>query len=189
MSKLWNRIKYIFTDEYRIFHHPIYINLRLHRLIKDWYKCRKVFVKPKLVFYKGDTAEREFDYYMYDCAKEFENKFFAIHTESLGWKYKWGAYVFTHSPEIVCIFKGKVRFTIRFEYNIDSKRNDIANRLYWEAIINYLHKYNGDIFKVRNNIYFSDIDTSDKSKYYYIDSCLVPALQNKVICLQPQTED
>ena len=189
MTKLLNRIKYIFTDEYRIFHHPIYINLRLHRLIKDWYKCRKVFVKPKFILYKGDSAERKFDYYMYDCAKEFENKFFAIHTESLGWKNKWGTYVFTHSPEIVCIFKGKVRFTIRLEYNIESKRNDIANRLYWEAIINYLHKYNGNIFKERDNIYLSYINTNNKCKYYHIDSCLVPALQNKVIYSQPQIED
>ena len=189
----WLNFKFKFSEEYRIFHHPIYINLKFHRLWIDWFKCRKVFIKPKLRLYKGDSAEREFTYYMYDWQEDFEKKFFGFHIERLGWKTKWGAYVFTHSPEIVCVFKGKVRFTIRVEYPGDiyynQDKNKIANRLYWEAIINYLHKYKGDIYKVRNNIYFSDI-TEDKEKktYYYIDNCLVPKLKDKIIYLESQTE-
>jgi len=131
MSKFWNKVKYHFSDEYRIFHHPIYINLRLHRLYKDWYKVRKFYSKPKLVFYKGDTAEREYEYYMYDWAKYFENKLFGIHIEPVGWKTKFGIIEYTHCPEIVCVINKKVRFTIRLE----SPYDELDNIFYWERIL------------------------------------------------------
>ncbi|MBQ3414615.1 MAG: hypothetical protein IJH39_04545 [Clostridia bacterium] len=189
----WYKLKYHFSEEYRIFHHPIYINLKFHRLWIDWWKCRKVFIKPKLRLYKGDSAEREFTYYMYDWQEDFANKFFGFHIARLGWKYKWGYYVYTHSPEIVCVFRGKVLFTLRMEYPLDNIKPELqstADRLYWEAIVSYLYDYKKDIIKTYKNCYLTDIDPdTNKTRYYHIDQCLIPAIKDKVIILKPQTED
>lgn len=190
MKKLLNKIRYFFSEEYRLNNHPIYIRLCFHKLYKEWFKCRKLFIKPRLVFYSGDTAEREFDYYMDLVAdyKSFENKLFGFHIEGLGWKRKWGYLTFTHCPEIVCVINKKVRFTIRLESPI-IKNSAIANRLYWEAILHYVYDKRRYLGKINSKYYLTLDNNSDSSKYYYIDSSLVPGIKDKVICLTPQTED
>ena len=135
-------LRYRFTEEYRIYHHPIYIRLCFHKLFKYWFKLRKKFVKPVWKFYKGDTAEREFDYYM-ESPASFQNKIFGFHIESLGYKHKWGQIRYTHCPEIVCVINKKVRFTLRLEcpedayiYDNSRKLRKVFNTMYWESILN-----------------------------------------------------
>ena len=53
----WQKIKWYFSKEHRLYTHKIYIDLGFHKLWKDWFKCRKqVNDKPILKFYKGDMG-------------------------------------------------------------------------------------------------------------------------------------
>ena len=138
--KILDNIKYRFSQEYRIFHHNIYIRLCFHKLFRYWFKERKNILKPIVVLYKGDTVEREFEYYM-DHPQKFENKLFGFHIEPLGWKTKFGKIEYTHCPEIVCVINKKVRFTIRLESPetkyFDKEKKDFLNLFYWETILNH----------------------------------------------------
>ena len=82
----------------------------------------------------------------------------------------------------------KVRFTIRLESPI-IQNSAIANRLYWEAILHYVYDKRRYLGKINDKYYLALDNNSDSSKYYYIDSSLVPGIKDKVICLTPQTED
>ena len=180
----WNKIKYWFSDDYRIYHHNIYINLRFHRLIKDWWKVRKYFRFPNIKFYKGVSGGIEFDYYM-ENPGIFNNKLFGFHIEGLGHKYKWYENVYTYCPEIVCVFNRKVLFTIKFEspklYTyVDSPLKDMEygkipvtnNHMYWQSIIDCIYN-DKTLFKVHeSNIYSSYDKETNESVIEYIDGYL-----------------
>jgi len=133
----WNWIKYKFSQEHRIYTHKIYIDLGFHKLWKDWFSVRKqVDGKPRLVFYKGDMGDDNWcEYYMDIIAtyRDFKNKWFAIHVEPLGYKYKWMSHVYQYCPEIVIVFNKKIVYTIRLEP--PKEVNDFS---WWSNIINLI---------------------------------------------------
>jgi len=135
MKTFWYNIKYKFSQEYRIYHHKIYIDLGFHKLLKYLWKVRKqINIKSlKLKVYKGDCGYNIWcDYYMDIRASysDFINKWFAIHVEPLGYKYKWGFYVWEYCPEIVIVFNKKIRYTIRLETT--------NNREFWQNVVNLI---------------------------------------------------
>lgn len=136
MVNFLNKIKYFFSKEFRLYHFPIYIDLGFHKLWKDWWKVRKDFTRPELVYHKGDMGNfKMYDYYMdiHASTKVFENKLFAFHIEPLGWKSKYGFYEFVYEPEIVFVFNKKVIFTIRMEEPLG-----IGKYEYWQNLVNEL---------------------------------------------------
>ena len=136
----WQKIKWYFSKEHRLYTHKIYIDLGFHKLWKDWFKCRKqVNDKPILKFYKGDMGNDNWcEYYMdiHASYKSFLNKWFAINVEPLGYKYKWGQFQYTYQPEVVCIFNKKIIFTIRLE--APNKTDRCSEHEYWEPIVNLI---------------------------------------------------
>ena len=136
----WFNIKYFFTKEWWIYHSPIYINLSFCKLYKDWWKVRKkINGKPRLVFYKGDMGNNNWcEYYMdiHASYKSFTDKWFAIHVEPLGYKYKFGMFEYTYQPEVVCVFNKKIIFTIRLE--APNKTDRCSEHEYWEPIVNLI---------------------------------------------------
>ena len=122
----------IFKKEWWIYHSPIYINLGIYKLYKDWFKARKeVTHMPHIKLYKGDCGDSIMcDYYMdlYASFNSFKNKLFALHIEPLGWKYKWGFNVFTYCPEVVCVFNKKILFTLRLKESHE----------YWQKVVNVI---------------------------------------------------
>lgn len=182
--KILDNIKYRFSEEYRIFHHNIYIRLCFHKLFRYWFKERKNILKPIVVLYKGDTVEREFEYYM-DYPEKFENKLFGFHIEPLGWKTKFGNIEYTHCPEIVCVINKKVRFTIRLESPetkyFDKEKKDFLNLFYWETILNHtighINKFdlpswtdsNGNIEDPARLFYTQGVNVIPTGKIFYIN--------------------
>jgi len=142
----WKKIKNYFSKEYRLYHRKIYIDLGFHKLYKDWFKSRrKLDVKklPKLKFYKGDCGLNIWcDYYMdcYASFNSFKNKLFAFHIEPLGYKYKWGYWVYSYAPEIVCVFNKKIIFTIRLQAPDGCE----YGTSYWQQMVNIITKEKKD---------------------------------------------
>lgn len=161
------KLQYSFTDEYRIYRHPIYINLRFWRLFKYRNKAKYKYVKPKFVFYKGATDRPEYKYYM-ESPSSFENKLFGLHIEPVGYKYKWRILEYIYCPEIVCVFNKKILFTIRLEapdtdyYEDKEDFKKSANLLYWENVLKYVFSDNGR-FYIPTKIYkrFSEGDVAN----------------------------
>ena len=128
--------------ERKIYYHQIYIDLGFHKLWKDWFKVRKQLPekeRPHLKFYKGDCGHSIMcDYYMdlHASFNAFKNKKFALHVEPLGYKYKWGQYVYTYRPEIVCVFNKKIIFTIRLEE--PNKDDKCREHEYWQEVVNLI---------------------------------------------------
>lgn len=135
----WNTLKYHFSKEYRLWNHKIYLDFGFHKLYKDWLKVRKnIDGIPKLKFYKGNNYPNDWcPYYMdiYASYHEFENKLFAIHIEPLGYKYKWGYCSYVYSPELVCVFNKKIRFTVRLECPKKYKDDEYS---WWTKVVNLL---------------------------------------------------
>ena len=135
----WNEIKWYFSKEHRLYAHKIYIDLGFHKLWKDWKEASKTlnFEKPKLKWHWGDCGPNDnwCEYYMdiYASYSNFKNKWFAIHIEPLGWRYKFGFYQYQYRPEIVIVLFKKVIATIRLEEpNKDDKCSEYE---YWEPIV------------------------------------------------------
>lgn len=135
----WNEIKWYFSKEHRLYAHKIYIDLGFHKLWKDWKEASKILnlEKPKLKWHWGDCGPNDnwCEYYMdiYASYNDFKNKYFAIHIESLGWRYKFGFYQYQYRPEIVIVLFKKVIATIRLEE--PNKDNKCSEYEYWEPIV------------------------------------------------------
>ena len=123
----WNEIKWYFSKEHRLYAHKIYIDLGFHKLWKDWKEASKTLnlEKPKLKWHWGDCGPNDnwCEYYMdiYASYSDFKNKWFAIHIEPLGWRYKFGFYQYQYRPEIVIVLFKKVIGNINVQYQIEGK--------------------------------------------------------------------
>lgn len=129
--KIKDWIKCQFNKEYRLYNHKIYLDLGFHKLFKYLHQIKNIDEKPHLKFYKGDCGFNIWcDYYMdiHTSYNSFINKWFAIHVEPLGYKYKWGYFTFTYAPEIVCVFNKKIIFTIRLE----------ASHGFWQNVVDII---------------------------------------------------
>lgn len=166
---------------------PIYIYLNFWECIKDYCKARKVFLKPAIVKHVL-TSEDEFlgsNYFLCDTLGDdhIKNKWFYINCHNVGYKSKWNDLVFESVPYI-SIKLGKKLYIYGFESPVLESYSDgrlyTNNHLYYEAILQYVYQFKGDIIKTYNNNIWSrplwDYK-NDEGKIYNIPITIINMLK------------
>lgn len=101
---------------WNIYHNPIYY----------WWKVRKYFKFPSILFYKGKKVW----FFGLPISDKYYNKFIDIRFSGLGWKDKYSTPRLEWQPYISILFLNKYHLVWSFVYNPDYT---------WEAILDILY--------------------------------------------------
>lgn len=162
---------------------PIYIEFNIFRLWRYYWKARKYFKSPDIVFHKLNINDSlGSDYFCLPV--ETHNKIFHMSIEACDWKSKFGEIRFEAVPYICIIISNKIKYVIGLEAPLWKFRQEKWTRdnlLYWEAVLGYSLRYKKDLVRTYKNNIWSDLNgnqstifeaLTSKGKKIIVNSCL-----------------